>query len=124
MGWLDELNRWALKRIRRQALGRVEVNGDGSTLVRRDHSRFIRWSDVQEIAVIKQPNLADSSFALAIRERDSTLTIVDDTVPGYAELCEELSRRLPGVTPYQKWATEFIANPDQAGQVIFRRTAD
>jgi hypothetical protein len=123
MGWVDRLNQWALKQIRRQAIERVETDREGSTLIRADGRQFIRWSDVQEIAVLKQPPLARGSFALAIRGPGSTVAVVDDTVAGYAELCRELPRRLTGVTPYQKWAVELTASSQDTGKVIFRRTA-
>ena len=93
MGWVDKLNQWALKGIR-QAIERVETDREGSTLIRADGREFIRWSDVQEIAVVKQPPLASGSFALAIRGAGSTVAVVDDT-----------------------------ASSQEAGKVIFRRAA-
>jgi hypothetical protein len=124
MDWVDKLNQWALKGIRRQAVERVETNSEGSTLIRSSGSQVIRWSEMQEIAVVKQPPLASGSFALAIRGAGSTVAIVDDTVPGYAELCRELPLRLQGVIPYEKWAVELTAAQQEIGQVIFRRSAD
>jgi hypothetical protein len=123
MHWVDKLNRWALKGVRRQAVEKVETNSEGSMLIRPDGSQFIRWSEMQEIAVLKQPPLANGSFALAIRGANSTVAIVDDTVVGYANFCEELPLRLQSVVPYEKWAVELTAGT-QAGQVIFRRPAD
>ena len=122
MGWVDKLNQWALKGIR-QAIERVETDHEGSTLIRADGREFIRWSDVQEIAVVKQPPLASGSFALAIRGAGSTVAVVDDTVAGYAEFCQEIPRRLKGVVPYEKWAVELTASSQEAGKVIFRRAA-
>ncbi len=124
MGWVEKLNQWALKGIRRQAIERVDTDREGSTLIRADGSQYIRWSDVQEVAVVKQPPLARGSFALAIRGAGSMLAVVDDTVAGYAEFCQELSRRLKGVVPYQKWAAELTASSQEAGKVIFRRTGN
>ena len=79
---------------------------------------------MQEIVVQKQPGLAIGCFALAIRAVGSTLAIVDDTVAGYEEICQEIPRRLEGVVPYEKWALELLANSQQAGKAIFRRAAD
>ena len=123
MGWLDKLNQWALKGIRRQAIERVETDNEGSTLIRADGRQFIRWSDVREIAVVKQPPLASGSFALAIRGAGSTVAVVDDTVAGYAELCQEIPRRLKDAVPYEKWAVELTASSQQTATVIFRRAA-
>lgn len=127
MGWVDKLNEWALKRIRPWAIERVKTDREGTTLIRADGSQFIRWSDVQEIAVLKQPDPAigipAAGFALAIRAVGSMLAIVDDTVAGYEELCQEIPRRLEGVVPYEKWAVELLASSQEAGKVIFRRAA-
>jgi hypothetical protein len=123
MGWVDKLNEWALRGIHRQAIERVETNCEGSTLIRADGSQFVPWSDVQEIAVVKQPPLARGSFALAIRGAGSMVAVVDDTVAGYAEFCQELPRQLKGVVPYQKWAVELAASSHDDGKLIFRRTA-
>jgi hypothetical protein len=123
MGWVDKLNQWALKGSRRQAIERVETDREGSTLIRADGREFIRWSDVQEIAVVKQPPLARGSFALAIRGAGSTVAVVDDTVTGYVEFCQELPRRLTGAAPYQKWAVELTTSSQETGTVIFRRAA-
>jgi hypothetical protein len=123
MGWVDKLNQWALKGIRRQAVERVETDLEGSTMIRADGRQFIRWSDVKEIAVLKQPPLASGSFALAIRGAGSTVVVVDDTVVGYAEFCQEISRRLKGVIPFEQWAVELTATSQEAGKVIFRRPA-
>jgi hypothetical protein len=123
MGWVDKLNQWALKGIRRQAIERVETDREGSTLIRANGSQFIRWSDVQEIAVVKQPPLARGSFALVIRGAGFKVAVVDDTVAGYAEFCQELPRRLKGVAPYQNWAVELTASSQETGKVIFRRAA-
>jgi len=71
---------------------------------------------VQEIAVVKQPPLASGSFALAIRGPGSTVAVVDDTVAGYAEFCQEIPRRLKGVVPYEKWAVELTASSQEAGR--------
>jgi|HubBroStandDraft_1064217.scaffolds.fasta_scaffold00242_34 homoserine kinase len=122
MSWIDKVNQWALKGIRLKAVERVETDDLGSTLIQGDGNHFIRWSDVQEIAVLKQPSLARGSFAVAIRGAGSTLTIVDDTVAGFAEFCQEITRRLKDVVPYETWAVELTASPQQTGKVIFRRT--
>lgn len=53
---------------------------------------------------------------------DSTVAIVDDTVASYPEFCAELTRRLPSVVPYEKWAVELTAARQEVGQVIFRRS--
>ena len=91
-------------------------------LVRSAGSQLISWTDLQEIAVVKQPHFANGSFALAMRSGNSMLAIVDDSVTGFGQLCEELPRRLTGVMPYEKWSTELIASEDtEAGRVIFRR---
>jgi hypothetical protein len=67
MGWIDKVNKWLLKRIHPWAIERVKTDREGTTLIRADGgSRFIRWSDVQEIAVLKQPDLARGCFALGI----------------------------------------------------------
>jgi len=124
MGWVDKLNQWALKGIRRRVIDKVETDLEGSTLIRAEGSQFIRWSDIQEIAAVKQPPLASGSFALAIRAAGSILVVLDDTVPGYAEFCQELSRRLQGVVPYQRWAGELTASSQETGKVIFRRTVN
>ncbi len=122
MDWVDKVNRWALKGIRRHAVETVDTNGEGIRLVRADGSQLIGWEELQEIAVVKQPHFASGSFALAIRSGDSALAIVDDSVLGFGQLCEELQWRLTGVTPYEKWSTELIAGEhDEAGRVIFRR---
>jgi hypothetical protein len=127
MGWVDKLNEWVLNRIRPSAIERVETDCQGTTLIRADGSQFIRWSDVQEIAVLKLPDPAIGipavGFALVIRAVDSTLVIVDDTVAGYEELRQEIPRRLEGVVPYEKWAVELLASSQEAGKVIFRRAA-
>jgi hypothetical protein len=124
MGWVDKLNQRALKGVRRHAVERVESNHEGSTLILSDGSQFIRWSDVQEIAVLKQPPLARGSFALVIRGAGATLAVVDDTAAGYAEFCQELPRRLKGVVPYEKCAVELMASSEETGKVIFRRDSD
>ena len=55
MGWIDKVNQWVLKRIHPWAIERVKTDREGTTLIRADGgSQFIRWSDVQEIAVLKQ----------------------------------------------------------------------
>jgi hypothetical protein len=127
MGWVDKVNQWVLKRIRPWAIERVKTDREGTTLIRADGSRFIRWSDVQEIAVLKQPDPAIGCpigcFALVIRAVGSTLAIVDETVAGYEELCQEILRRLEGVVPYEKWALELLASSQETGKVIFRRAA-
>lgn len=119
--WVDKLNRWALKGLPR-AIQSVKVSSEGITLIQSHQPRFLRWSEIREIAVLKQPYLASTSFALAIRVTDSTVTIIDDTVEGHMELCEELPRRLPGVIPYEEWAVELMAKKQDAGMVIFQRT--
>jgi hypothetical protein len=121
MGWVDQLNRWALKGIRRHAIESVESGGEGCTVKRGGGEQFIRWSDVQEIAVVKQPSLATGCFALTLRVLNSQLVIVDDTVPGFDKLCAELPTRLGGAVPYEKWSVELMAESRSAGQVIFRR---
>ena len=81
MGWIDKVNKWLLKRIHPWAIERVKTDHEGTTLIRADGgSRFIRWSDVREIAVLKQ---ADGGipcpigyFALHIHAVGSTLAIV------------------------------------------------
>jgi len=124
MGWVDELNRRVMKRVRPAAIERVETDREGTTLIRADGSRFLlRWSDVQEIAVLKQSSLVIDSFALVIRPAGSSLAIVDDTVPGYEELCREIPRCLEGAVPYEKWALELMASSQEFGKVIFRRAA-
>ena len=128
MGWIDKVNKWLLKRIHPWAIERVKTDREGTTLIRANGgSRFIRWSDVQEIAVLKQ---ADGGipcpigyFALHIRAVGSTLAIVDETVAGYKELCQEIPRRLEGVVPYEKCAVELMASSQEAGKLIFRRAA-
>src|SRR5215469_10288628 len=95
------------------AIERVKTDREGTMLIRADGSQFIRWSDVQEIAVLKQPDLAIGCFALAIHAVGSTLAIVDDTVAGYEELCQEIPRRLEGVVPYEKWALELLASSQE-----------
>lgn len=122
MGWVDKLNQWALKGIRGRIIERAETDREGSTLIGPEGSQCIRWADVQEIAVVKQPPLASGSFALVIRGVGSILAILDDTVPGYEEFCQELPRRLEGVVPYQGWAVELTASSQETGKVIFRRT--
>jgi hypothetical protein len=122
MDWVDKLNRWALKGMRQHTVEKVETTSEGCRLIYRNGSRFIAWSEMQEIAVLKQPPLAIGCFAVAIRGADSTVAIVDDTVAGYPEFCAELPRRLEGVVPYEKWAVELTAAPQEVGQVIFRRS--
>ena len=121
MDWVDKLNRRVLRGLRKHDVQKVEADSRGSTLIESHQRRFIPWSEVQEILVVKQPPLADGSFALVIREADSTITIVDDTATGYADFCAELPRRLPGVIPYEKWVTELTATEHKDGEVIFRR---
>lgn len=123
MGWVHKLNLSALKRIRRRVIERVETDREGSRLIRADGIQLILWSDVQEIAALKQPPLATGSLALAIRGAGSTLAILDDTVEGYAKFCQELPRWLKGVIPYEKWALELTASSQESGKVIFRRAA-
>ena len=123
MGWIDKVNKWLLKRIHPWAIERVKTDREGTTLIRADGSQFIRWSDVQEIAVLKQPDLASGCFVLGIHAVGSTLAIVDDTVSGYEELCQEIPRRLEGVVPYEKCAVELMASSQEAGKLIFRRAA-
>ena len=99
MGWIDKVNQWLLRRLHPWAMERVKTDREGTTLIRADGgSQVIRWSDVQEIAVLKQ---ADGGipcpigyFALHIHAVGSTLAIVDETVAGYKELCQEIPRRL------------------------------
>ena len=110
MVWVDKVNEWVLKRIRRSAIESVKTDREGITLIRADGSQFIPWSDVQEIAVLKQPDLAIGCFALAIHAVGSTFVIVDDTVAGYEELCQEIPRRLEGVVPYEKWGPRVVGN--------------
>lgn len=124
MGWVERLNQRALRRIRRHAIERVETDREGTTLTRADSSQFIRWPEVREIAVLKQPPLARGSFALIIRGGGSTLAVVDDTAVGYAEFCQEISRWLKGAVPYEEWAVELTASLGETGRVIFRRTGE
>ncbi len=123
MDWVDKLNQWALKRIRGEATERVEADQDGIVLIRARGNQLIRWSEIEEIAAMKQPQLADGSFALAIRRADSAVAVVDDTVTGFAEFCQELTRRLTNVVPYERWAVELVASSQEDGKVIFRRPA-
>lgn len=125
MDWVDKLNQRALKGIRRNAVEKINTSGEGISLVRAGGSQLIGWDDLQEIAVVRQPHFASGSFALAIRSGRSALAIVDDSVLGFGQLCEELPRRLTDVTPYEKWSTELIADEDsEIGRVIFRRHSD
>jgi hypothetical protein len=124
MNWVDKLNHWALKAIRRQAVKRIEITSDGAQIVRSDDSHLLRWSEVQEVAIVMQPQLSAGSYALVIRVADSSVTIVDDTVLGYSELIQEMSRQLPNIVPYSNWAIGLAASPQDPGQVIFRRAGD
>lgn len=121
MDWLDKLNQWALKGVRQQAIVKIETNDEGITLIRPEESEFIRWSDVREIAVLRQPPLATGSFALAIRGADSIFAVVDEGAPGYGELCQEIPRRLKGALPYEQWAVELTASSSEAAKIIFRQ---
>jgi hypothetical protein len=123
MDWVDKLNQWAMKSIRPHPIKRVETDQEGSTLIRTDSSQFIRWSDIQQIAALKQPALAKGSFALAIQTGGSMVAVIDDTVPGYAEFCQELPRKLRGAAPYQEWAVELTSATLEIGKVIFQRSA-
>jgi len=123
MGWVEKLNQWALKSIRPEAIARVAANPEGIALIRADGKQFIRWSDVEEIAVVKQPQLAGGSFALAVRGVGSVLVMVDDTVAGYGEFCQELPRRLKGAASYEGSTVGLLATSDEDGKVIFRRGA-
>ena len=109
MGWIDKVNKWLLKRIHPLAIERVKTDREGTTLIRADGgSRFIRWSDVQEIAVLKQ---ADGGIPCPI---------------GYFALhihAVGIPRRLEGVVPYEKCALGLMVSSQEAGKVIFRRDA-
>ena len=122
MDWVDKLNRWALKGIR-QEIEKIEISSEGAKVIRAKNTLLLGWSEIEEIGVVNQLQLASGSFALVIRRANSSVTIVDDTVVGYSEFCEELARQLPGVVPYSRWATEMMAKQDP-GQVIFRRNAE
>ena len=121
--WIDKLNQWALRRIAGHTVDSVGADDDGCRLVSSNRCQLIRWSEIQEIAVLKQPPLATGSFAVAIRMANSKVATIDDTASGFTRFCEELPERLQGAIPYENWAVELIAGTPEPGKVIFRRSA-
>ena len=121
LSWIDKLTRRALRSIHRNAIEKVESDRASITLIRSHETQFLPWSEIGEIAVVKQPPLAIGSFALILRGADAKLAIVDDAVAGYPKLCEQLPHQLAGVIPYETWSPELMAATDQSGQILFRR---
>jgi hypothetical protein len=56
MDWVDKLNQWALKGIRRHAVEKVDTSREGISLMRAGGTQLSGWDDLQEIAVVKQPH--------------------------------------------------------------------
>lgn len=122
MSWIDRLNEWALKRVLgRQVVESVAADGSGINLTIEGRLRLLRWSDIEEIAAMLQPDLSTGSLALAIRGPGTSLTLVSDSAKGFKQLCEDIPRYLADVTLYPQWALELIAAPEKVGKVIFRR---
>lgn len=121
--WIDKLNQWALRRIARHSVESIAADGDGCRLVSSNRCQLIRWFEIQEIAVLKQPPLSNGSFAVAIKMADSKVAIIDDTASGFTRFCEELPERLQGTMPYENWAVELTAETTEPGKVIFRKSA-
>ena len=121
MSWIDRANQWALNIIRGQKVAAVSADQDGVKFTIAGAVRLLRWSEVEEIAVLAHPPLSTGSFTLAMRGPGKTLTLVDGTANGFSQLCDEIPHRLDGVVPYPQWSLELLAAPEQGGKVIFRR---
>jgi hypothetical protein len=120
MSWIDRLNKLALKSIRPPAIEKVILDDDGVTLIGKGGDEYIRWADIREVGMITQPPLSDSSYGLVIRAINTKLTILDDTIEGYAELCEALPRKLAGICPLSETMVEIAADKNSTGKVIYR----
>jgi len=63
----------------------------------------IPWQDISTITVFKRSAYAHDVVCMTVEGRRRTALEVDETVPGWPQLVEQVSRRLPGSIPFGQW---------------------
>jgi hypothetical protein len=66
----------------------------------------IPWQDIATIAVFKRSAYAHDVVCMTVESRRRTALEVDETVPGWPQLVEQVSRQLPGSIPVGQWFTD------------------
>jgi hypothetical protein len=79
------------------------LTADGFALVRKGVVQFeVRWSDVREAFAFKRDLLTVDLICLGFRVSDGgSFYEVDEDMPGYEALCEEIGRHFPAIK--QDW---------------------